>query len=545
MIHTTNSFIRAFVGLKLQLNLFLFSKHVATNPLLPVNFKRTAEKSRFLYLVLKYGAIVLFLLFSNVSYPAAQQGYFWSRQERIPEYYDNTEEPPFLIADQNHTVHAFNSQPLDLGDPDSKKAIFYRQWTIESGWTYPNDILFDAGGNSMDLIGAVDDQTGKVHLVLQLHNQDVYYSQAFLSEAGSSFAWSTPVLLGEKSQQVRSGFERVSSIAADATGNNIVVIYSGSRDGDGLYFVDSSDGGNSWSQPYPIYLTGDETIIVTDPKLDIGDTGIFHAVWSTFLASGSGGPGYYANFDSVLNAWSEPIALDTPGIRTPSVIEYQGDVIVAYHHSNVNGSWWRRSSDGGKTWIFPGQISAQHVGTNGMVSFVTDSSNILHVFFGNRIDGCCHGMWHSIWTGTTWTIPEAVVSGPQIKDVIGGNGFDPRSARAVISNGNVVLVTWGTDGAGGVNGAWYSYKLLNTPELPALPLSAPSAIPQFVILEDLPVATDTGDKESIPNNALENIADSPPISQNPQVPIFLGIIPVVLLLVGIIFVRYYFNTRNR
>ena len=50
--------------------------------------------------------------------------------------------------------------------------------------------------------------------------------------------------------------------------------------------------------------------------------------------------------------------------------------------------------------------------------------------------------------------------------MVGSNGFGPRSARAVVSNGNVILVTWGTDGFQGTNGAWYSYKKIDAPELP-------------------------------------------------------------------------------
>jgi hypothetical protein len=69
------------------------------------------------------------------------------------------------------------------------------------------------------------------------------------------------------------------------------------------------------------------------------------------------------------------MALDSPGIRTPSVIETQGTVFVSYHHINVNGNWWKKSVDGGRTWSFPEQFSSRHEGTNGGVSFVISESN--------------------------------------------------------------------------------------------------------------------------------------------------------------------------
>ena len=29
------------------------------------------------------------------------------------------------------------------------KVVFYRQWTMENGWTYPNDILIDPTGRGL------------------------------------------------------------------------------------------------------------------------------------------------------------------------------------------------------------------------------------------------------------------------------------------------------------------------------------------------------------------------------------------------------------
>ncbi len=482
--------------------------------------------------------LLLFLLIRNGPFPAAQHDYFWSGQQKISEYYADTEEPPYLIADQDFTVHAFNSQPLDLSVLDSPNVIVYRQWNIESGWSFPNDIFFDPRGRSMDLIGVTDDQSGKVHMVYQSNIQDVFYAQAFLGQANNANSWSAPVLLATGSANIRPGVANVGAISTDQSGEDIIVVYAGTLDGSGLYFTRSTDGGLNWSNPDPIYLTGDETMLVTDPKLYLGESGIFHLVWSTFDSSGFGGPGYYANFNPMTNTWSVPVALDTPGIRTPSVIEYEGTVIVSYYHGDVNGNWWRQSKDGGITWTFPSQIAPRHHGTNGAVSFVVDSDNTLHAFFGERIDDNNHGMWHSIWANTAWTNPEAVVRGPQIKDVIGGNGFDPRSARAVVSNGNLILVTWGTDGAAGENGAWYSYKRLTSPELPSLPLPVPTIIAGVVPTQSLAMPTNTGDSNGEPDRVLQNYGDSPRSVWNPQAIILISVIPVVLILVAILFVHY-------
>jgi hypothetical protein len=122
------------------------------------------------------------------------------------------------------------------------------------------------------------------------------------------------------------------------------------------------------------------------------------------------------------------------------------------------------SSDNGVTWSPPVRLFSQ-VGSNGPASFVIDGSNNLHMFFGNRDDTLHeHGIWHSIWLGEGWSTPMAVVSGPQ---VLGGEngeeGFDPSFVQAVISQGNLLLLTWRQDPMAGPTHIWFSYRYLDVP----------------------------------------------------------------------------------
>lgn len=479
-------------------------------------------------------ALVFFLSFSNVSQPKAQAAYFWSEQEKIPNYYPMGEQPPYMIADQNHTIHAFNSQPLDLEDENSPKALFYRQWTQDGGWTSPIDILFDSGGGNIEILDVTSTSSGLVYLIYQKNFADIYFTYAYIADAGRSTAWASSILIAGQSTHVALGFTGVGAIVSDGLGT-IVVIYSGSESGQGLYSTHSSDYGNNWARSYPVYLTGDDSVLVTDPALSIGESGIIHGVWTTFQEDGFGGPGYYANFYPDAVAWSESTELDVPGIRTPSVTEFKSDVFVSYYHFSTNGNWWRRSSDGGNTWTPPSQLSPRHVGTNGRVSFVVDSTDTLHAFFGGRINDLNHGMWQSTWMEGSWTTPQAIVRGPQIVDVPGGNGFDPGAARAVISNGNLVLVTWGTDGFAGLNGAWYSYKMLNIPALPSQLYPVPTldviAPPTINTPEELIQVEST----STPITLLtENDRQPSGLLLNPQTSIFSGVVLALILVIGIL-----------
>ena len=494
--------------------------------------------------VLSALTVMLSLFVFDIATAGAQQISYWSAQEKIPAYeIYNNEQPPYLIADADHKVHAFNSQFVGENDSaDSLRAVFYRQWTLSRGWTYPNDIFADIDG-SIYLLGVSNDESGIVHLIFQKNFQDVYYSHAYLANASDPESWSAPISIGGGSLNVRFGIPTVAAISNDKNGERIIVVYSGTEFGNGLYFTYSNDHGDTWSLPYPIYLTGDETFVVTNPSLYMGQSGVLHAVWATFDSKGFGGPGYYARFDLDSGIWSEPMELDVPGIRTPSVVEYNEGVFIGYYHNSSNGRWWRYSNDGGKTWTDPTPLSSRHVGTNGGVSFVVDSNETLHAFFAGRIDeNATHGMWHSIWLGTAWSSADPVVAGKSISDIDGGNGFDPTFANATVSNGNVILVTWGSDGSAGTNGAWYSYTVLDAPELPGIPLPVPTVLP----VNDLTSKSGlmTTKVPTPPAGIPDTLKDQKGISiRNPQTQIFVALIPVAFLLIGS-FIAKVIRTRS-
>jgi hypothetical protein len=498
-----------------------------------------AGRSKFVSAI----TIAFLLLAGSISNSNAQSANFWSEQRKIPDYFAVAQQPPYMVADQNHTIHAFNSQPLDLEAEVSPKALYYRQWREESGWTYPNDIILDENGRDVEVLDVASDSSGVVYLIFQKDFQSIYFTYATLADAGKSTAWAASVQIAEESTHVSIGFESLASMAVDDNGN-ILVVYSGYQAGQGLYSVHSSDHGNNWSQPYPVYLTGDGSIVVTDPKLFVSKSGKAHVVWSTFMSDGSGGPGYYANFDLSTHTWNDPVPLDLTGIRTPSIVEHTDGLFISYYHYSNNGNWWRRSSDGGDTWTLPSRLSPRHVGTNGRVSFVLDSANTLHAFFGQRINDQNHGMWESIWRGGAWSTPESVVKGPQVRDMPGEFGFDPASARAIISNGNLVMVSWATDGFAGVNGAWYAYKRLNAPELPAVVDEGPT-LPVSVLPTDTSVPLTGVATTNTPSVSLDELDRQPAGTlYNPQTSILAGAFMALALVSGVVLMRIFSQSKK-
>ena len=79
----------------------------------------------------------------------AQQPIHWSPVQQVPGYLDDTL-PPYMVADQNRTIHAFASQWVGE-DEERQKAIVYRQWTEADGWTNPIDVCVVAQWGSPGL----------------------------------------------------------------------------------------------------------------------------------------------------------------------------------------------------------------------------------------------------------------------------------------------------------------------------------------------------------------------------------------------------------
>jgi hypothetical protein len=497
--------------------------------------------------------IIVLTLFIVVrpSLSVAQGQGQWTPQTQIPDYGDYTEESPFLIADVSGRVHAFNSQPFDLGAPDSEEVVVYRTWTLKDGWSVPNDIIIDptGTGRSLKLLDVYYTSEDIVHLAVAIGGE-VFHTKTTLAFAGQAHAWGPLTLVGSGAT-----IPYVGSMAGD-DGDNIFLIYGSSREGNGIDAVRSSDQGETWSDPEVIYKTFDADLTATGTDLLVDSKNIVHAVWAVINSVGNDGFGFYSRLDSRQPTWAEAISLDETkegglGIWFPVLFEYKDLVFASYYNGGFNNEdnafWWRLSQDNGNTWGPPIRYSNRHVGTNGPVATAIDSRDRLHLFFGQRINDDNHGVWHIIWNETSWMDPVPVVRGPQVRSKVGDDGFDPRSPGVAIVNGNLALVTWATDGFAGVNGVWYSYATLDAPELPAQSLPIPTAtatkiIPTATTASTTPSVTPSPTRPVFFNNINNNNLNG--VLSNPLAPFVLGIVPVALLLAVIIIRQFTHTTRQ-
>ena len=494
---------------------------------------------------------VFAVTFSRVSIPAhAQPAYQWTPDRKVPGYLDDTF-TPFLVADQNRTVHAFVSQWIN--DGGRRWAVVYRKWSLAGGWTRPVDVLLASSGSATFLSAFLDD-SGIMHVIFaQGENQksDIYYSYARVETADSANAWSTPALIGPGLSGVNSA-----AMSGDKQGN-LLVIYSGNLDGSGVYAVRSSDAGRDWSDPLQLFTPKTTDLTPYSLRLFSGRENQIQAAWNVVSALGIDEELYFSSYDITSGNWLKPIELESRveypdyfGPSFPSIVDNGSEIVIMYNGGNpftgrpvAYGRPVQRvtiSTNGGQSWSESFNPFPYHVGRSGEHSLALDGTGRPHALFVQRIEtevdgkySIVGGIWHSIFENGSWTNPDRFVT-----------TYSPHDVRSIIVQGNVLLVVWREDPGEGAHGIWYSYNVLDVPELPIVPfatLDSPVALnPTQAVLINTPVVpTESPTPVKLTDSQRQNLSGG----SNPANPIIIGMIPVVIVLAGVLLMYKYFRVR--
>ncbi|HSH00916.1 MAG TPA: sialidase family protein [Anaerolineae bacterium] len=473
----------------------------------------------------------LFITTSVSAQEGIQQDPNWQTIEKMP-LLDNSygHSPPLLLADQNRTIHAFYSEPVDR-----TLIIFYNQWHPDTGWGAANDIILPPQTSFARVQDVFLDSASNVHLIFYAGNEQqatIYYTTAPLALAYQASAWSTPTPAGLDAGPIAAA-------KLIHTNNQFQIAYSGKWNGEGVYTVSSDDNGQSWSSPQELLLLNtDENLLPAQYNTTIDEQGNAHLIFGVFNAAGYGDSVYYTRFNQV--SWEPPILLrnwptDRLGVNQPSNISpaiqaYRDILIATYIDLNQQGGIvthsFQYSSDNGLTWQLPEQPFGTYIGTSGPTRFVIDSAGILHMFFSHRTESQqIHGIWHTTWQNNSWDTVQPVISGPFSADP----PFDPSDPTPILSQGNTIFMTWITDPGVARVGIFSSYTKLNTPDLPITPLPTP-----------LPTISPDDNNDVLPTvtpvviQSTPTWADVPPVQNNASAPLFAAFLTATLMVTTVL-----------
>jgi hypothetical protein len=505
------------------------------------------RKSLFLLAVVLW--IVLARITSPIPYAQAQVSQpHWTIPQQVPGYLDDTF-TPFLIVDKNRTVHAFANQ--SVGESDQRIAIVYRKWMIDRGWTPSIDVIL-LPGMDVGILGTFIDDNSIIHIVFWGSRDaivNLYYSKAPVALADQARAWSEPKVIGTNI---------IDSATAGLQGDdkgNLVVVYGSGIDGNGVYTTQSSDSGENWTEPAPIFFSEDPVNFPYVIRLIADSENQMHATWGIVSPTGNNLSLHYARYNVENDSWSEVILLDERvdqsgyfGPAYPTIAENGNEIVVFYNNGNTNANgpvglgrpvqMMVESRDGGFSWSKPSVPFPQYLGRSGEHTIAVDSNGVVHAIFIQRIDQTIDGqylpisgIWHSEYRDNRWSQPERIPV-----------PFDAHDIRSVVSQGNVLLATWRADPGVGQFGVYYSYKVLDAPELPVETPTIPENTPAQVATSVISPKITSGEISPQPTVGVSNnwLAAEPAGNQfNPGVWLMIGLAPVVFVLLAFVLIRRF------
>lgn len=487
---------------------------------------------------------------------------------------------PSITADSSGNVHvlwsedvggktsnpAYNpdgSPKLDLnGNPmnilqDLGNTLYYTRWDGEQ-WLTAVDVQANPNGY-LEYPRAAVDSKGVLHVVwieTQAENVNIYYSHVPADKADSISEWAAPVVLVEHSASLYYPVD----IAVDSK-NGIHVVYAQLGENPGAYVINSTDGGNNWSDAIQLYATSDPNGSddgVSTFRLIADSKDRLHASWTHYDRTGNGKGIYYSQSDDFGNTWSRAfeVARWQPGWYETDwlSIGVLGDEIhLTWEGGKQSYLNERISEDGGQTWGDSHRILTNLVGENGFADMVVDSANQLRLVVvkrGEKADNAS-GIWLVTWDKDHWADP--ILAGTndfifywkmnhlttaEIDSVLRGTfaGVGPNYPVASILNGNELFVAVVNEVGGDI---WSSHTTLDAPFIPPHPYPKSTPLPTLTPTPDLGglVFTPT----PLPKSMTEGTSTGDQIT--PTNILLFGITPAALLIIGfIIFLRFIKRT---
>lgn len=381
----------------------------------------------------------------------------------------NTEQMISSLASIAHSdsVHLFWVQSARSQVDRYAPSIQYSRWNDEK-WLPPRAIMSNLAGTPLQ-IAVANDLEGRL-LLVWVDGKDgyLYFSWAVSEEASHSSEWIQPVIVPSSSQLNRSP-----DMLVDASGRIIIAHAISLNEGRGIYIIQSTDLGSSWSAPLRVFdavSAGWER--VDNPKISLSGDGRIHILFNRYSMRDddqSTGLYYLQSVDGGAT-WSEP-ELVREGLVTWSDIYSDDEQAVHRIWQEKNGKEVsyidQYSFDGGLTWEGPVKILGASEETT-QVSLAIDQAGSLHLAqltYGNETS-----LQDWKWDGSRWSLQDSSELN------LNSNGTRYSVSSGVTLDGNLVVsIIFEISDLTGIktDQIWGAYRILNleeSPQDPSLPI---------------------------------------------------------------------------
>jgi BNR repeat-like domain len=485
------------------------------------------KKSTFFSFALTIFLVVFSFLCLYQQGNAQSSNVNWSSPEQISGEGAQASQA-FMASDQYGNVHVFWAE---TDAQDGRSVIMYSRFDGDV-WSLPIDIHIITPGATNVVMAPYVDQEGTLHLIWNESNTGpIFYMKAPAVNANSAKQWTSPIAIEA------SAFAE--DLVVDSNGVLHILYSDFYGETPGVYYINSTDGGKSWSSSLQIDPDIPDGLAPTNVNLGIDDQNGLHALWMYVDPNTTEGQWIrYSRSVDGGETWSEPMTIDKAD-------ESSGEIRMPYPEFLVSGNQvhviWagdsqthrehRYSLDYGQTWSQTariwGDLNGQALGGGVDV----DSLGRLHYATQVRYP---MGIYHASWENGTWTIPSLIYFIAANSDEPFGNRVHAHNVRLAIRDGNQIILTF-TSSPTDPKLILYAMKgnLLDAPSEELVPTPSPTIVPSKTPLP----TTDLTQITPVPS--LPTQEPNPPESPyQPARGILWGLIPAGIILLGILAFRF-------
>ena len=271
----------------------------------------------------------------------------WRPLVSLSDLSTNAELPSVTLA--GGVIHALWPQDLP-GRPD-RHGLYYSQNNGQD-WAPAARVLQLQQNGPVNMPVIVADPGGWLHAVWSGGPAgQLYYSRSFLRDAASAQGWSPPKPL--TARQASGGWP---AMALEPNGHLVVIYTLPFNEDRGVYQIESSDEGQTWSDPRLVFdavAAGWSTVQGT--QLAVDTAGHLHLL----VVRGSLPPAetplgvYYLRSDDGGHTWSDPKVVGDSGAGYPRLVATARGELFRFWVQPLAGQapvWRQVSQDGGQSW---------------------------------------------------------------------------------------------------------------------------------------------------------------------------------------------------
>ena len=348
----------------------------------------------------------------------------WSTPIRISEG-EGFAYSPFVVSDTYGNLHiAWSENVADPANYDlTLDTIFYASYS-QGGWSKPLDIFVAPIDGQARINRLRIDASNRLHL-LYVTRPSIVYANVQVDQAENVRAWNTYEI-------AENAYIADLFVTPDET---VHIVYVSDRQG--IYYIQSADGGVTWSTARTVYFMPSDSFSSGSVRLEIGNQGTMHVAWSVSSGEARWMPVWisYARSTDGGNTWNSTLTVEEGDNYPNMIIDGEGNVHLLWDNlaNTMTGRGHTLSMNDGVTWdkvhrIFPGLRGntlwpVMGLDSAGTLYMVTGADSTLAS--GTRL-------FFSVWNGKDWEEPKIIS-----QDIEGSE-----APSLMVSEGNKINVVW-------------------------------------------------------------------------------------------------------